>query len=145
MELRKQKVKRNYSSLERNDTGDLKIELANQQEDKKVSEEKLVVEESGPSKVDGRTTKKKSKIFQEHKVEDLQNLANIFRIHCIEMTEQTKSGHPTTCSSMAEMMAILFFDPSGLHYDPQDPKNLANDKLILSKGHAAPILCKSKK
>lgn len=71
---------------------------------------------------------------------DLQDLSNIFRIHCIEMTEAPKSGHATTCSSMAEIMAVLFFDPLGMRYDPKDLKNLYNDKLILSKGHAAPIL-----
>lgn len=26
-----------------------------------------------------------------------------------------------------------------MHYDPKDPHNPANDKFILSKGHAAPI------
>jgi transketolase len=35
---------------------------------------------------------------------------------------------------------VLFFHPSGMHYFPKDPKNPNNDKLVLSKGHAAPIL-----
>jgi transketolase len=42
---------------------------------------------------------------------------------------------------MAEALAVLFFDPSGLKFNPKDPKNPANDKFILSKGHAAPIYC----
>jgi transketolase len=37
-------------------------------------------------------------------------------------------------------MSVLFFDPSGMKYDPQHPENQLNDRLILSKGHAAPIL-----
>jgi transketolase len=41
---------------------------------------------------------------------------------------------------VAEVLSVLFFDPSGMHYDPQDPKNFANDRFVLSKGHAAPIL-----
>jgi transketolase len=40
---------------------------------------------------------------------------------------------------MAEVLSVLFFDKSGLHFHPKDPKNPANDKFILSKGHAAPI------
>ena len=37
-------------------------------------------------------------------------------------------------------MSVLFFHSSGMHFFPKDPKNLSNDKLVLSKGHAAPIL-----
>src|SRR5579864_491710 len=35
-------------------------------------------------------------------------------------------------------MACLFF--SVMNFDPQDPANPANDKFVLSKGHAAPVL-----
>lgn len=42
---------------------------------------------------------------------------------------------------MAEITAVSFFDKSGIRIDPQDPKNLWNDKFLLSKGHCAPILC----
>lgn len=37
-------------------------------------------------------------------------------------------------------MSVLFFDPAGMNYDPAHPENLLNDRLVLSKGHAAPIL-----
>jgi transketolase len=47
--------------------------------------------------------------------------------------------HPTSCSSIAEVLSVIFFDESGMHYHPKDPHNAANDKFILSKGHAAPI------
>jgi transketolase len=57
------------------------------------------------------------------------------------MTNASKSGHPTSCSSMAELMSVLFFDKSGLHYDHKNPKESFNsDRFVLSKGHAAPIL-----
>lgn len=39
---------------------------------------------------------------------------------------------------MAEIMSVLFFDT--MKYSISDPKNSANDRFILSKGHAAPIL-----
>jgi transketolase len=37
-------------------------------------------------------------------------------------------------------MAVLFFDRSGMHYDPSAPEKLSNDRFVLSKGHASPIL-----
>lgn len=68
------------------------------------------------------------------------NLASKLRIHSIEATNASNSGHPTSCSSLAEIMSVMFFHPSGMHYSPKDPKNLENDKIVMSKGHAAPIL-----
>lgn len=69
-------------------------------------------------------------------------MAMKLRIHSIEMCEASKSGHPTTCSSIAEIMSVLFFDKeAGMKYDPLHPENMLNDRLVLSKGHAAPILC----
>jgi transketolase len=40
--------------------------------------------------------------------------------------------------SAADIVAALFF--SEMRYDPKDPKNPDNDRFVLSKGHAAPIL-----
>lgn len=38
-------------------------------------------------------------------------------------------------------MSVLFFHPTnGMKYDPNNPRAYENDKFILSKGHAAPIL-----
>jgi transketolase len=40
--------------------------------------------------------------------------------------------------SAAEIVATLFFGE--MRYDPKDPRNIDNDRFVLSKGHAAPIL-----
>jgi transketolase len=57
------------------------------------------------------------------------------------MTEASNSGHPTSCASIAEIMSVLFFDKSGMHYDCKNPKeSFTSDRFVLSKGHAAPIL-----
>lgn len=48
-------------------------------------------------------------------------LAHQLRIHSIEMTIASNSGHPTSCASMAEIMAALFFTKAGLHLNPKDP------------------------
>ncbi|PSN44938.1 Transketolase-like protein 1 [Blattella germanica] len=46
--------------------------------------------------------------------------------------------HPTSCSSMAETMSVLFFNV--MRYKLSSPKDASSDRFILSKGHAAPIL-----
>lgn len=71
-------------------------------------------------------------------IELLQDKAVRLRIDSVRSTSVAGSGHPTSCASAAEIMAVLFF--SVMRYDPQDPKNPANDVFVLSKGHAAPIL-----
>ncbi len=54
------------------------------------------------------------------------------------MTSQAGSGHPTSCLSAADLVAVLFFHV--MKYLCKDPRNQYNDKFILSKGHAAPVL-----
>lgn len=44
------------------------------------------------------------------KAEMLKDMATLLRIHSVESTNKAKSGHPTSCASMAETMAVLFFD-----------------------------------
>src|ERR1051325_6471971 len=68
----------------------------------------------------------------------LKNLATRLRIASIRSPSEAGSGHPTTCMSMAELMAALFF--AEMRYDPKDPHNPDADRFVLSKGHAAPIL-----
>ncbi len=72
------------------------------------------------------------------KNEDLNLIAKKLRIHSIKMTSKAGSGHPTTCMSMAEIAACLFFDE--MQYNIKNPHDWGNDELVLSKGHAAPIL-----
>ncbi|MCS7337088.1 MAG: transketolase [Verrucomicrobiae bacterium] len=73
-----------------------------------------------------------------HTIEALKGIANQLRIHSIASTTAAGSGHPTTCCSAAELMAALFF--AHMRYDPKNPQYHNNDRFILSKGHAAPIL-----
>ena len=71
-------------------------------------------------------------------VPTLQNIANELRIDSIRSTTAAASGHPTTCMSAADIVATLFF--AEMRYDAADPRNPYNDRFVLSKGHAAPIL-----
>lgn len=60
------------------------------------------------------------------------------RVSSLGMTSNAGSGHPTSCLSAADLVAALFF--YGMHYDPNNFNNPNNDRFILSKGHAAPLL-----
>jgi transketolase len=68
----------------------------------------------------------------------LHNVATQLRIDSVRSTTEAGSGHPTTCLSAAEILAVLFFDE--LRFDPKDPQHPEADRFVLSKGHAAPIL-----
>ena len=72
------------------------------------------------------------------RVPALMNIATRLRIDSVRSTTEAGSGHPSTCCSAAEIMAALFFGE--MRYDPRDPGNPDNDRFVLSKGHAAPIL-----
>src|SRR5690348_10614913 len=71
-------------------------------------------------------------------VETLSGIANQLRIHSIAATTAAGSGHPTSCCSAADLVAALFF--GHMRFDPKDPRYYNNDRFILSKGHAAPLL-----
>lgn len=68
----------------------------------------------------------------------LTDKATRLRIHSINSTAEAGSGHPTSCMSAADVVSALFFHV--MRYDPKDAKNPNNDRFILSKGHAAPVL-----
>src|SRR5881628_1056312 len=68
----------------------------------------------------------------------LKNVATRLRIDSVRSTSEAGSGHPTSCCSMADIMAALFF--AEMRFDPRDPHNADADRFVLSKGHAAPIL-----
>jgi transketolase len=70
--------------------------------------------------------------------EALKGIANQLRIHSINATTAAGSGHPTSCCSAADVVAALFF--GHMRYDPKNPHYYNNDRFILSKGHAAPLL-----
>ncbi len=70
--------------------------------------------------------------------EYIRNKANILRLHSVRSTTKARSGHPTSCLSSAEIVAMLFF--SVMNIDPNRMDYLDNDEFVLSKGHAAPIL-----
>ena len=56
----------------------------------------------------------------------------------IEGTFNAKSGHPGGSLSIADILTYLYFKE--MRIDPENPKWEKRDRLVLSKGHAAPAL-----
>jgi len=72
-------------------------------------------------------------------VKHLEEIAKLLRYYILLSTTKAGSGHPTTCLSAVELMASLLLG-GFFHFDADDPQNPNNDRLIFSKGHAAPLL-----
>jgi transketolase len=73
-----------------------------------------------------------------HTTELLLDKANLVRKWCLISTTEAGSGHPTSCLSAADLTTVLF--DQYFTYDLNNPLNLYNDRFVLSKGHAAPLL-----
>jgi transketolase len=56
----------------------------------------------------------------------------------IEMLAESGSGHPGGSLSVTDVLAVLYFYK--MNYNAKDPQWKDRDKLVLSKGHAAPAL-----
>jgi transketolase len=67
-----------------------------------------------------------------------RELGQQLRVDSIRAAAVTKSGHPTSSMSAADLMAVLL--AKYLRYDWDEPDNPANDHLVFSKGHASPLL-----
>ena len=75
---------------------------------------------------------------QDQTIQLLREKATRLRIHSLRATTAAGSGHPTSCLSAADLVSALFFHV--MRYDPANPTHPGNDRFVLSKGHAAPIL-----
>src|SRR5215471_6739059 len=71
-------------------------------------------------------------------VNELMDKAKLVRKWCMISTTEAASGHPTSCLSAADLTTVLF--DRFFTYDISNPLNLYNDRFVLSKGHAAPLL-----
>jgi transketolase len=76
--------------------------------------------------------------IQDSKVRELAVVANKLRQHVIEMTAAAGSGHQGGPLGLAEIFAALYFHE--LKHDPRNPDWPERDRLLLSNGHACPIL-----
>lgn len=56
----------------------------------------------------------------------------------VEMTAASGSGHPTSSASLAHLATVLLYHH--MRHDPSNPGHRGSDRLVLSEGHAVPIL-----
>ncbi|MFA4872882.1 MAG: transketolase [Patescibacteria group bacterium] len=71
--------------------------------------------------------------------ETLENLAQLVRYFILRATTAAGSGHPSSSLSATDLMTVLFFGGI-LRFDLDHPEYPLNDRVIFSKGHAAPLL-----
>ena len=71
-------------------------------------------------------------------IEDLKMKAKEIRKDIIEEVYNAKSGHPGGSLSIADIMAVLYFNE--LRIDEKNPRWDERDRLVLSKGHCSPAL-----
>jgi len=58
--------------------------------------------------------------------------------HVVRMTTAAGSGHPSSALALGHIVYELMY--KHMRYDPGDPWNERNDRLVLSIGHAVPIV-----
>src|SRR5262245_8919 len=56
----------------------------------------------------------------------------------LDMTTTAGSGHPTSAASLAHLVTVLMY--THMRYDPAYPDHPTADRLVLSEGHACPIV-----
>ncbi|MFJ2256812.1 transketolase [Streptomyces sp. NPDC087844] len=69
---------------------------------------------------------------------ELIELGQQLRVDSVRAAAAAGSGHPTSSMSAADLMAVLF--ARQLRYDFERPSHPGNDRFVLSKGHASPLL-----
>ncbi|MGH2634945.1 MAG: transketolase [Actinomycetota bacterium] len=71
-------------------------------------------------------------------VRTLNELAAQLAVDSIRCSTAAGSGHPTSSLSSAHLLAVLY--ANHLRTAVADPKALANDRFVMSKGHASPLM-----
>src|SRR5437870_13612762 len=71
-------------------------------------------------------------------IDTLKEKGRRLRVHSLKATTEAGSAHPSSCLSAADLTSVIFSHE--MQFDPKDPHNPANDRFVLSKGHAAPLL-----
>jgi len=69
---------------------------------------------------------------------ELQMKANDIRQDIINMLLEAKSGHSAGPLGLADVFTALYFKV--LNHDPENPKWIGRDRLVLSCGHVCPVL-----
>src|ERR1700723_2372889 len=71
-------------------------------------------------------------------VDGIKQKAKLLSIYSMMSTTAAGSGPPTSCMSAAQLVAGVFF--YAMKFDPKNANSNDDDRFVLSKGHAAPLL-----
>lgn len=71
-------------------------------------------------------------------ISELEEIARQARYDTVDMISRAGSGHAGGSLSCAEILTCLLYHQ--VHVEPDDPLHTDRDRIVLSKGHAAPML-----
>jgi len=74
----------------------------------------------------------------DERIKKLTEMARVLRMDVVRMIHLAGDGHPGPSLSVADIIAALYFEV--MHIDPENPDWKDRDRLVLSKGHACPVL-----
>ena len=77
-------------------------------------------------------------MMMDERKQELESLCLRFRNELIDLLYEIQTGHPGGALSCLEILTTLYTEK--MNHNPKNPKMEGRDRLILSKGHAAPIL-----
>lgn len=72
------------------------------------------------------------------RIKELQEQCRRFRMDVLEVLHEKQTGHPGGSLSVCEILDVLYF--TQMNVDPSNPQMEDRDRLVLCKGHAAPML-----
>lgn len=79
-----------------------------------------------------------STLSMDEHIEELTEMARLLRMDVVRMIHLAGDGHPGPSLSVADIIAALYF--AVMRIDPANPDWKDRDRLVLSKGHACPVL-----
>jgi len=74
----------------------------------------------------------------DQRVAELNALCRTFRRSVITQLHRIQTGHPGGSLSVCEILTVLYFEKARV--DAANPCDPLRDRILLSKGHAAPML-----
>ncbi len=76
--------------------------------------------------------------LSEAQIKELNKFCNTCRKDVLTVLHEKQTGHPGGSLSVCEILAVLY--RLRMHFDPKNPQWDDRDRLVLCKGHAAPML-----
>lgn len=77
-------------------------------------------------------------MMSQSRAEALSALCTTFRRDVLQAIHDVQSGHPGGSLSVCEILSVIYLEQAVLY--PDQPERLDQDRVVLCKGHAAPML-----